>query len=96
MMQRFAKDDDPTFDVYVGDTAYTDPNYITSNTQCLTGILQMGLGSCSGTGRYIIWKLTNGDRVSFSELAVYDSSDIAATSSSITQTGVGDWENMEI
>ena len=44
------------YDVYIGDTAYTDEAYKTANKKCMTNVMMMGIANCSGSGQYLIWE----------------------------------------
>ena len=45
-----------TYDVYIGDTPYTDEAYKTANKKCMTNVMMMGIANCSGSGQYLIWE----------------------------------------
>ena len=76
MLQYYDSSHSPVYKIFIGNTD-TYGNFETENTLCYTGG-QAGLANCAGSGRYLIWQLSSGDRnVDFAELFAYSMADLA-------------------
>ena len=96
MLHEFARPRVVTYDVYIGNIDFNG-NYMTDNTLCYSGGPE-GLANCKGQGQYLIWRLKSGTTsnwdVVFSELKVYDMTDLAQTGTAIASGLTMDEANM--
>lgn len=87
-MQLYIPNSSATYKIFVGDTAYSNVNYETSNTLCYTG-RDDGLAQCIGTGRYIIFNYQSGGDAKFGEISAFDYKNLGQISDGDTVTTTG-------